>query len=51
MENAIGAAKHFRRISATYEGDFGGFSGELQIAAGLANLRHMLRNGTYGHWA
>ena len=51
VENAIGAAKQFRRISATYEGDFERFNEELQIAAGLANLRHMLRNDTYGHWS
>ena len=51
VENSICAVKHFRRVSEIYSGSLEEFNCEFNIACGLANLRYMLRNNTYGHWA
>ncbi len=51
VENAICAAKHFRRVSEIYNGSLDEFNKEFNVACGLANLRHMLRTGTYDYWA
>ena len=51
VENAIGAAKHFKSISQIYIGDRDKFNEDFNIACGLANLRKMLRDGSYNHWA
>lgn len=51
VENEIGSAKHFKRVSTIYNGSLDEFNREFNIAAGLANLRRMLRNGSYNHWA
>ena len=51
VEHAIGSAKHFKRVSGIYSGSLDKFNREFNIASGLANLRHMLRNGTYNDWA
>ena len=51
VENAICAAKHFRRVSEIYNGSLDEFNKEFNVACGLANLRHMLRTGTYNYWA
>ena len=51
VENAICAAKHFRRVSEIYNGSLDEFNKEFNVACGLANLRYMLRTGTYDYWA
>ncbi len=51
VENAICAAKHFRRISEIYNGSLDEFNKEFNIACGLANFRYMLRCNMYDYWA
>ena len=51
IEHAIGWTKHFERVSDTYNGSLDNFNREFNIAAGLANFRHMMRNDTFEHWA
>ena len=51
VEHSIGAIKQFKRASETYNGSLEEFNREFNVAAGLANFRHMIRNGTYEHWS
>ena len=50
VENAIGAIKHYKRVSSVYEGSLDEFNAEFNIACGFANARLMFRNKTYDYW-
>ena len=50
VEHAIGGVKQYHTMRGPYRGTMEEFEQDLSIVCGLANMRRMIRNGTYDKW-